>query len=399
MRAVLRESTGEQTVTRGPSPGTPAVAAPPRRLVSLDVFRGITIAGMLLVNNPGSWAYVYGPLQHAEWHGWTPTDLIFPFFLFIVGVATTFSFGNRLDRGADRRELFAKVAKRSLILFGLGLLLHGFPEYDLSTIRIPGVLQRIAVAYFFASAVVLTTGWRGQAAVAGTLLLVYWGLLMLVPVPGVGAGVLEPGRDLGAFLDRLVFGTEHLWAQSRTWDPEGILSTLPAIGTVLVGVLAGHWIRSDRRDADKLVGLFIAANTGLGLGLLWGTIFPINKSLWTSSYVLFTGGMALHLLAICYWLVDVRHRRAWAKPFVILGMNAIAAFFLSGLFARVLGLVQVGGDPGDVAAVSLKAWLYNNLFASWAGPLNGSLTFAVGYVLVWLGLMAVLYRRRIFIKV
>ncbi|HEX7091291.1 MAG TPA: heparan-alpha-glucosaminide N-acetyltransferase domain-containing protein [Longimicrobiales bacterium] len=366
------------------------------RLASLDAFRGLTIAGMLLVNNPGTWSAIYPPLRHAEWHGWTPTDLIFPFFLFIVGVAMVLSFGRHEARGAGRGALLAKAAKRAAILFALGLLLHGFPRYDLSTIRIPGVLQRIAIAYLCATPAVLWLRWRGEAVLCAVLLLGYWALLTLVPVPGGAAGVLEPGQDLGAWLDRAVFGTQHLWSQSRTWDPEGLLSTLPAIGTVLLGVLAGRWLRSDRAPLEKTVGLFVAGNAGLFLGLVWNAVFPINKPLWTSSYVVFTGGMACHVLALCYWLMDVRGRRLWAMPFVVYGMNAIAAFFLSSLFARVLNLIRVGAEGQEVA---LKTWIFQNLYASWLAPVNASLAFAVTYVLLWLGVMSALYRKRIFIKV
>jgi predicted acyltransferase len=388
----------------------------PARLVSLDAFRGITIAAMLVVNNPGSWSAIYPPLRHAEWHGWTPTDLIFPFFLFIVGVAIAFSLGGRLGRGDSRRQLMLKATMRAAILFALGLLLHGFPGYDLSSIRVMGVLQRIAVAYFAASAIVIgtwksaeATGWKPQAIWTGALLVGYWLLMTLVPVQGSGAGVLEPGRDLGAYLDRTIFGTQHLWAQSKTWDPEGLLSTLPAIATVLTGVLTGHWIRTGasargaavrqsraRGDPEILVGLFLAANAGLFAGWAWSAFFPINKSLWTSSYVLFTSGFAIHVLAMCYWLIDVRRWRAWATPFVVFGMNAIAAFWLSSLGARILGLVRIGAAGDEVA---LKTWLLERLFAPWLPPVDASLAFALSYTLFWLAAMWLLYRQRIFIKV
>ncbi|HEV2146543.1 MAG TPA: heparan-alpha-glucosaminide N-acetyltransferase domain-containing protein [Longimicrobiaceae bacterium] len=375
------------------------VAAPPSRLVSLDVFRGITIAGMLLVNNPGTWAHVYDPLEHAKWHGWTPTDLIFPFFLFIVGVAMTFSFAAQREKGATRGAMLGKVAKRSAVLVLLGLVLAAFPFYGLDpgTLRIPGVLQRIGVAFLLASAVVLFAGPRAQAAVAALLLLGYWAAMRWVPVPGHGAGSLEPDSNLAAYVDRAVLGTAHLWKSSKTWDPEGLLSTLPAVATVLLGVLAGRWLRSERSPAEKAVWMFLAGNAGLLLGLAWHEAFPINKNLWTSSYVVFTAGMALHFLAACYWLVDVQGWRRWAFPFVLFGMNAIAAFFLSGIMARVLTLVKWAGPAGD--PVTLKGWLYETLFASWLAPLNASLAFAVCFVLFWLGVMWMFYRRRIFIKV
>ena len=370
-------------------------AVPRRRLVSLDAFRGLTIAAMLLVNNPGSWSHVYGPLQHAEWHGWTPTDLIFPFFLFIVGVSMTYSFRARRRRGAETAGLLRKSVRRAVVLFLLGLLLHAFPWHavDLSTLRIPGVLQRIAVAYLAASVIVLLTGLRAQIAATAVLLLGYWAVMTLVPVPGGTAGDLSPDGNLAGWVDRTLLGTEHLWSQSRTWDPEGVLSTVPAIATVLLGVFTGRWLQSDRTGPAITAGMLTAGIGAVAIGWLWGQLFPINKNLWTSSYVFFTGGMALLLFGLLYWVVDVRDRRPWATPFVVFGVNAIAAYFLSSLFAQALDLVHVGGG------LTLKAWAYGNLFASWAGPLNGSLAFAVAFVLLWLGLMWSLYRRKIYIKV
>jgi predicted acyltransferase len=217
--------------------------------------------------------------------------------------------------------------------------------------------------------------------------------MMLVPVPGGSAGVLEPGLDIGAWLDRTVFGTNRLWRQAGTWDPEGLLSTVPAVGTVLLGVFAGAWLRSGRNPAEKAVGLFLAGNIGLVLGMIWHPLFPINKNLWTSSYVVFTAGMACHFLAVCYWLIDVKGYRTWAKPFIIFGVNAIAAFFLSGLFARLLSMIPAPGGT------TLKGFLYNTLFTPFLSPVNASLAYAIAFVLLWLGIMNVFYRRRIFIKV
>ncbi len=384
--------------TTSPAPAADSAlagpAAPAGRLVSLDAFRGATIAAMLLVNNPGSWAHVHAPLRHAEWHGWTPTDLIFPFFLFIVGVAMTFSFGKHRASGADRRALLGKATRRAAILFGLGLLLHAFPWYDvdLNTLRIPGVLQRIAVAYLAAAVIVLFLGRRGLLLTTAALLLGYWALMTLVPVPGGTAGDLSPDGNLGAWLDRTVLGTDHLWAYSRTWDPEGILSTLPAVATVLTGIVAGRWIRSGR-SGTRVAGELVAGGlAGIAVGWLWGLVFPINKNLWTSSYVVFTSGMAALTLGACYWAIDVKGWKAWATPSVVFGVNAIAAYFLSGIFARLTTLIEVGGVP-------LKTWTYETLLASWAGPLNGSLAYAIAFVLLWLGLMWILYARRIYIKV
>ncbi|MEW5931383.1 MAG: heparan-alpha-glucosaminide N-acetyltransferase domain-containing protein [Gemmatimonadota bacterium] len=394
---MTRSSTLAPAGTPRPAEAVP-LAAPPSRLLSLDVFRGITIAGMLLVNNPGSWSHVYDPLEHARWHGWTPTDLIFPFFLFIVGVAMAFSFAVQERRGAGRGEMMGRVAKRSAILFLLGLVLAAFPFYglDLATLRIPGVLQRIGLAFLLASAVVLFAGPRAQAAVAALLLLGYWAAMKLVPVPGYGGGSLEPDSNLAAWVDRAVLGTAHLWKSSKTWDPEGLLSTLPAVATVLLGVFAGRWLRSGRSPERKTAGMLAGGAAGVVAGLLWNEAFPINKNLWTSSYVVFTAGMALLVLAVCYWLVDVKGRRRWAFPFVLLGVNAIAAFFLSGIMARLLTLVKWAGPTGDV---TLKGWIHDHAFASWLSPLNASLAFALCFVLFWVGVMYVFYRKQVFIKV
>jgi predicted acyltransferase len=383
---------------RTPAPQSvpiPAVAPPASpRLLSLDVFRGITIAGMLLVNDPGSWSHIYPPLEHSEWNGWTPTDLVFPFFLFIVGVAMTFSFGKLLSRGAGRGELLAKAGKRAAILFLLGLSIAAFPwwQLDLSTLRIPGVLQRIAIAYLVATPLLLWLGRRGRILATLALLLGSWAVMRFVPVPGVGAGIWEPGRDIGSYLDRLIFGTAHLWSSSRTWDPEGLLSTLPSVATVLLGAFAGDWLRSARSRERKVLGLAASGVALAVIGLLWDLSFPINKNLWTSSFVLFTGGLALLGLAACYWLVDVKGRRRWSMPFVVLGANAIAAYWLAEIVAIVLGLIPVGD-------ASLQDWLYGNAFASWLSPLNASLAFAVCYVAVFMALMGGMYRRGIFLKV
>jgi predicted acyltransferase len=358
------------------------------RLLSLDVVRGIAIAGMLLVNNPGSWKHIYAPLEHAVWNGWTPTDLIFPLFIFIVGVAMTYSLGKTPEQGSSRRDLLLKTAKRSLLIFLIGLALQSFPwwGYDYAHLRIPGILQRIAIVYLFAAAIYLYTGVRGQVAIISALLLGYWALQASAPT-------LEPGADLGAYLDRAIFTTDHLWQSTKTWDPEGLLSTLPAIATALLGVLAGTWMRSDRSPLDKVAGLFVLGTAGVVLGLIWGGLFPINKNLWTSSYVLFTAGVAAHLLALCYYLIDVQGYRQWSQPFIIFGSNAIAAYVLSSLGTLTLELIKVGDED-----VSLKVYIFRKLYLSWLEPIDASLVFAISYVLFWLAIMGVLYRKRIFIK-
>ncbi len=364
---------------------------PQGRLTSLDAFRGLTIAGMILVNNPGSWSHIYAPLRHAQWHGWTPTDLIFPFFLLIVGVSVPFSFGKRLEGGDSKVTLFRHILRRSVILFGLGLFMAAFPRFDFENLRIMGVLQRIGLVYLLAASSFLVLGRTARAWAVVILLIGYWALLTLVPVPGYGAGDLSPDGNLGAYLDRIVFG-HRLW--QGTWDPEGLLSTLPAVGTTLLGIFTGEWVRSGRSPIAKSGGLVLGGVVGILLGLLWSMSFPINKPLWTSSYVLFTAGAGLVLLGLFFWLMEIRGWKGWAQPFVVYGMNAIAVFVASGLVAKQMGLIRVGAEE-----VSLKTWIYENLFASWAGPLNGSLFFALSYVLVWLTIMWILFRRRIFIKI
>ena len=361
------------------------------RLLSLDVFRGITIAGMVLVNNPGTWEHIYWPLRHAEWHGWTPTDLVFPFFLFIVGVAITLSLGNRAEIGRDKRDLYLKILKRSLIIFGIGLFLNGFPYFSLSELRIPGVLQRIAVCYFIASIIFLNTRVRTQILLSIALLLVYWIMLAFIPAPGFVAGDLTKEGSLPSYVDRVVFG-KHVWAQAKVYDPEGLLSTIPALVTTLIGVLTGHWMRTEKSRMEKVAGMFVAGAILVAVGWGWNSFFPINKALWTSSYVLFTGGLALQFLAFCYWLIDIKGYRRWAKPFEIFGMNAIALYVGAGLMANLFGLIEVGGQP-------LGGWIYQNLFGSWMSPVNASLAFAISFVLVWLFFMWLLYRRKIFIKI
>ena len=365
--------------------------AAPDRLVSLDVFRGATMAAMVIVNNPGDWANVYWPLLHAEWDGWTPTDLIFPFFLFIVGVSITLS---------RKSASWGSILRRGLLIIAIGLFLAGYPRFDLTRWRIPGVLQRIGLCYLAAAALYRTsTGDRRRRgaillSVAGGLALLYWFVMMHVPPPGGIAGDLSAEGNLGAYIDRTVM-RGHLWKPH--WDPEGLLSTIPAIATTLFGVVAGIGLSADVRPERKARNLAVAGIGAAIGGLMWNMVFPINKGLWTSSYAVFTSGAACALLALCYWAIDIRGSRGWTKPLVILGTNAITLFAASALLVKTAALMTVAGPDGDPISVSRYAYLH--YFETLASPKNASLLYAIANLVLLFGLLALLYRRRIFLRV
>ena len=363
------------------------------RLVSLDVFRGLTVAGMILANNPGSWSAVYPPLKHATWHGWTPTDLIFPSFLFIVGVSITFALSKRLEDPDGRRAVLGKILRRTLIIFGLGIILAGFPTYNWAKIRIPGVLARIAICYGAASLIFLNTRVRGQVFATAGLLLGYWAAMTLIPVPGFGAGDLARGHDLAAYLDQLLL-SGHIYKPD--YDPEGLLSTLPAIATTLLGVLAGHWLRSGRDGYEIDSGLFVAGAAAVVAGSAWSVSFPINKALWTGSFVLLTGGLALIGLAICYWLIDLRGFRRWSYPFRVFGANPIAAYTLAAVGSRLLNMPSVAGTKSD--KITIHQWVYDEHLLAYLAPINASLAYGCLFVLacflvVWMMDLAGLHLR------
>jgi predicted acyltransferase len=327
----------------------------------------------------------------------TPTDLVFPFFLFIVGVTIPFALGPRLDAGEPQSRLAAGALRRGAVIFALGLLLHAIPTFDLATIRIPGVLQRIAVCFLAAALIFLGTGWRGQATIAAAALLGYWAALTLVPVPGFGAGDLGKEGNLAAWIDRAVLGP-HIWRAARVYDPEGILSTVPAVATTLVGLLAGQWMlggegpaRAKRAPGAMVRGLVAAGGASVVAGLVWGLAHPINKPLWTGPYVLFTGGAALVGLAACYQAIEVRGSRWWTAPFAVLGFNALAVFFLSTLLAKLLVSVRVPAPGGP--SRPLQAAIFDAL-AAWApAPEIASLAYALAHVALWMLLAWPLYRR------
>ncbi|ELR68324.1 N-acetylglucosamine related transporter, NagX [Fulvivirga imtechensis AK7] len=364
-----------------------------KRLLSLDVFRGITIAAMIVVNNPGSWAAVYPPLLHAGWHGCTLTDLVFPFFLFIVGVAVCLSLSRAVEDKGRHKQIIFTVLKRSVILFLIGLFLNAFPYFDLYHLRIPGVLQRIAVVFFICAFLYLKTGWKVQVYIGSAILMVYWLLFLIIPIPGAATGSLESGANLAAWVDSQLL-TGHMWEVTKTWDPEGVLSTLPAIVTGIIGVLVGQWLMADRTEKEKVIYLFVAANLLIVAGLFWDLFFPINKSLWTSSYVLYTAGIAIHFLAFLYWLLDIKMQRSkfWT-PFKAFGINAIFVYMLSMMLASVLVSLEVSGG------VSLQGWLFSGFTAVITDVRLASFIYALLFTLLMFVPVWILYKKNIIIKV
>jgi predicted acyltransferase len=372
------------------------------RLLALDLFRGLTVASMLLVNNPGTWSAIYPPLEHAPWNGWTPTDLIFPFFLFIAGITTHLSLSKRREQGESDAALVRQILRRGSLIVLAGLLLQAFPYYPIERItemRFPGVLQRIGVAYMAGALLTLRTTLKQQVLILVALLYGYWFAMTLIPVPGRGMGALlldDPSASLAAWIDRAVFGS-HLWKSSRTWDPEGILSTIPAIGTLILGVFAGRWLASRRDLSRRLVGLYAAGSILMVAGLMWGWSFPINKNLWTSSYVLFTAGLAAVVLATCIWIVDDVGLRRWTGFFVAFGVNPMIAFVGSGMMARLI--YSVITVPYENGRAPIQRVVFERLYAAWLDPRDASLLFAVTFVLVWAVILTALRRRKIYFNV
>jgi predicted acyltransferase len=384
-----------------------AVSAAPvvphrERLLSLDVFRGMTLAAMIVVNNHGDPRFAYSPLEHAKWHGWTPTDLIFPFFLFIVGMAIPYSLGRRLEREPHRTRLYSHLVIRSVVLFGIGIFMNGYTQfmdggsrYHLSDIRIFGALQRIALCYFLASLIYLKIKSRGQALIVAAILALYFILLKFVPVPGMGAGILDREGNWCQFIDLHVMAG-HL--ASPGWESKGLLSTFPALAGTLIGVLAGEYLRSAAPALEKVAKFFLAGNVGMVLGLVWSRWFPINQNLWTSSLVIFMSGMAMVIFASCYYLVDLKKITWWIKPFVIFGVNPLALWVVSGDNSSLANLEVVRLTLHNGAKISLKTVVYNWM-SSWAGPLHASEIYAFAWMALWLGIFSILYRKRIFIKI
>lgn len=366
-------------------------AAPGERLVSLDVFRGATLASMVLVNDPGSWDHIYPPLEHAAWNGWTFTDTVFPFFIWIAGVALTISFAKRVERGDDRRTMFLHVLRRSALIFAVGLFLNGFPYFHFDRIRYLGVLQRIAICYLISASLFLILKIRGLVVAIVTLLTTYWLLMMLVPVPGCGAGHLDKDCNFAKYIDGL-FLTGHMWSQTKVWDPEGLVSTLPAIATMLFGILTGYLLRIKRSPLDKTLRLLMSGGLLIAAGQIMNIWLPINKNLWTSSYSVFMAGLASLVFALCYWIVDVKKWQRWSRFFAIYGLNALAVFISTGIVGRLLGIIKIDNH-------TLANRIYETLFAPLASPINASLLYAIANVLFFFLIVYGMYRRGWFLRV
>ena len=419
------------------------------RLISLDVFRGFTILLMTIVNNPGSWAAIYPPLAHAEWHGCTPTDLVFPFFIFIMGSAIPFAMPTKQFDYA----VFNKIIVRSLRIFCLGLFLNYFSKIELlglegisllllrliitfavayallgnfslkiktylvfgifaillilaygqieafQEVRIPGVLQRIGIVYFFISLLYLKTNLKTQLLVAASILLGYWIVMAFVPVPGFGAANFEKGTNLAAWLDNLIL-KGHLWSFSKTWDPEGILSTLPAVATGILGMFIGQILNLKTQQTEILKKIAAVGFALLIAGLVWSLLFPLNKSLWTSSYVLYTAGIATLCLTVLYFLIDIANYKKWTKLFLIWGVNPMIVFFFSGIIPRVLSSITIQNPKIASEQINLQSYFYKfYIVPVFSNPMNASLTFAVLYAIFWSLILWVFYKNKLIFKV
>jgi predicted acyltransferase len=372
------------TVTQPASSGaTLAAAKPATRLVALDALRGATIALMVMVNNAGG-PQSYGPLKHSSWNGWTLTDTVFPAFLWMVGVSITLSLGKRLAAGVPRSQLLGPIFRRAAVLFVFGLAIYAFPEFHLSSFRILGVLQRIAICYLIASLIYLYTGIRGQLIWIVSLLAAYWLIMTLVPVPGYGAGRLDLDGNLAHYVDRMVLG-HHNYA-GNTWDPEGIVSTLPAIATALLGIMAGHIVRLKRALSERVTWLFLTGNILIAVGLVCDIWLPINKKLWTDSFTIFMAGLESVLLAAFLWIIDHLGYQRFVKPLLILGMNAITVYLISEFGAEILDMT------------SLHDRIYK-LFLTMASPMNASLLYSVAFMLTMYLIGYLMYRRGWFLRI
>ena len=357
------------------------------RLISLDFFRGLTIAAMILVNDPGSWKYVFAPLRHAQWHGVTPTDLVFPFFLFIVGVSIALSL-SKIEKSDF--STYLKISKRTLILFGIGIFLALFPNFDFNNVRIAGVLQRIALVYFLCSIIYLNTKASHQIWIGAILLIIYWFFMTKIPFENTAAGVLEPGNNFAAWIDRFITPGR---LYQKTWDPEGFFSTIPAIATGISGMFCGHLILNKSKDLkDKIILIYLVGSVALCLGMVWDFSFPINKHIWTSSYVLFTSGLAMIFLASCMWILDHKKFHSYTKFGIVFGSNAIFAYVLHSILGRLFHLPIIGGKGIQ------QTWMKFSESTS-IDPQLFSLAWALFYTFFIYIIIKEMYKRKIFIKI
>lgn len=364
-----------------------------QRLISLDVLRGITISLMILVNTPGSWAYVYSPLRHADWHGCTPTDLVFPFFLFIVGVSVWFSF-KKYDIKISKITLL-KILKRSIIIFLLGLFLNLFPYFNFSEVRFMGVLQRISIAYGLGAIICLYLDRSKLLIINGLILIGYWILLYF----GGDGDVFSLSSNVVRKFDLFMLGGDHIYKGfGISFDPEGLLSTIPSIATVMIGFLVGQTISEQPSVIEKVKILIIYGAILVSVGVIWGLVLPINKALWTSSYVLYTGGLAILFLAGLIWLIDLKKIKIWSMPFLHFGTNPLFIFVFSGLYVKTISyLIELKGSGG--VKISGYKYLYQDVFVPLAGNMNGSFLFAITHIVLYWLICYVLYINRIFIKI
>lgn len=360
-----------------------------QRLVALDVLRGLTIALMILVNTPGSWEYVYPPLRHAPWDGCTPTDLVFPFFLFIVGVSMWFSF-KKYGGGLTKSGL-RKVLKRFTVIFLLGLFLNAFPNFDFENLRIYGVLQRIAIAYAVAAILCMQFDYKKLLLITVILLLGYWAIINFG-----GTYTLEGNAVLK--LDLLLFGENHIYGgYGIPFDPEGLLSSIPSVATVLVGYFTGRIIEKSGSVLDAIKKLLIVGIVLVGVGLVWNLGFPINKPIWSSSYVVYTGGLAMLFLAILLWLIDVKNIKKVFMPAIHFGTNPLFIYVLAGMFGGILGFIKVTNSLGD--KVTILSYYYSDVLVPILGNMNGSLFFAISHIVFFWFVTYILYKKKIFIKI
>jgi len=387
------------------------------RMISLDVFRGLTVGLMILVNNPGSWSHIYGPLRHAKWHGWTPTDLVFPFFLFIVGVAMALSFGKRMQAGSDVEELKKKVWTRGAIIIGLGLFLNGFPfniplnaqmaaDFEfmdiprrLLTLRYWGVLQRIGFSYLIGGLIILyLPRTRSRIIAAGVLILIYEFFMRVPLVVGWGAGSFELANNFIRYMDMALFGEAHLYGGTGVpFDPEGFLSTLPAVVTLLSGFWLGEYLRKPVDHREKLSNLSVVGIIVFMLGSIMSIWEPINKQLWTVSYVITMDGLAIMMIVASSYLIDVKKMDFWIKPAIVFGSNALVVFVGSGIIGRLMYMLKTTNDMGEI--ISIKEALYTGIYIPMAGELNGSLLYALTNIAFWLAILWYLYAKKIFVKI